>query len=158
MNLHLLRISSGKESTLGQLYLDGNPECFVLEDQFQKEKVKHETRIPDGRYEVGLNQVVTPMTERYRAKFAWFTYHLHIKNVKGFENIYIHLGNTDEDTSGCLLLGDSLTNNQYKVGNIEEGKGFLGNSTQAFERVYKKAFTAIKSGVKVTIDIYTYRF
>lgn len=155
MNLFLLRTSPGKESTLGQLYIDHEPECFTLEDQFQKEKVKGETRIPNGRYKVEFREVVSPMTERYRKKHTWFTYHLHVTGVRGFENVYIHAGNTDDHTDGCILLGDSLVNNRVKVGNIEDG--FLGNSGQAYERVYKKVFTALKKGEEVFIDIDAYR-
>jgi len=155
MNLHLLRTSWGKESTLGQLYIDHEPECFTLEDQFQKEKVKGETRIPNGRYKIEFREAVTPMTERYRATHTWFTYHLHITDVKGFEYVYIHAGNTDDHTDGCVLLGDSLVNNQVKVGKITDG--FLGNSVQAYERVYKKVFAALKAGEDVFIDIDTYR-
>jgi len=151
MRLHLLRISGAKESTLGWIFIDGKPEAMTLEDQFQNVKVKHETRIPAGkRYDVGFNENITPMTERYRKRFTWFTYHLEIKEVKGFENIYIHLGNDDDDTSGCVLVGDSQTNNQYQ-------DGFLGNSAQAFERFYKKVFTALKAGDEVTIDVEDYR-
>lgn len=155
MNLHLLRTSWGKESTLGQFYVDHEPECFTLEDQFQKEKVKGETRIPNGRYKVEFREAITPMTKRYRERYTWFTYHLHITNVKGFEGVYIHAGNTDDHTEGCVLLGDSLINNIVKVG--EHENGFLGNSGQAYERVYKKVFTALKSGEEVFIDIDTYR-
>ncbi len=155
MKIVLLRISSGNESTLGQLYIDGKPEAFTLEDQYQAEKVKGETRIPEGKYAVALNENVTPLTEKYRKKFHFFTYHLEIKDVKGFKNVYIHLGNTDENTQGCVLVGDSLTNNIYKVGNIEDG--FLGNSGQAFERIYKKVFTALKSGEDVEVDIRSYK-
>ena len=156
MNLHLLRISSAEESTLGWFYIDHEAECMTLEDQYQKVKVKKETRIPDGRYEVKFREDITPMTKRYRKQFPWFTYHLQVQDVRGFENVYIHKGNTDDHTEGCILLGDSLINNQYDVGAIKSGKGFLGNSTQAFERVYKKVFSALKAGDEVTLDIHTY--
>lgn len=155
MNLFLLRTSWGEESTLGQFYVDHEPECFSLEDQYQKIKVKGETRIPNGRYEVKFREVVSPMTERYREKYPWFTYHLELQDVRGFENVYIHAGNTDDHTEGCILLGDSLVNNQVKVG--DHSNGFLGNSSQAFERVYKKVFNVLKAGEKVFIDIDTYR-
>ena len=46
-----------------------------------------------------------------------------------FEYILIHCGNDDDDTSGCLLLGDTQTQN-----NVSDG--FVGASTQAYKRVY----------------------
>ena len=106
MKIDLLRISSGVESTLGMMYVDGAPECFTLEDEYREIKVKGETRIPEGTYKIGLRDVVSPMTTRYRNKFTWFTYHLHIHDVPGFEYVYIHLGNTDKDTDGCILVDD----------------------------------------------------
>lgn len=155
MNLFILRISPGEESTLGQLYLDHKPECFTLEDQFQDIKVKKETRIPNGRYRLLLNKNLTPMTERYRKQFTWFTYHIEVQEVEGFSNVYIHKGNTDDHTEGCILVGDSLTNNQYKIGKITDG--FLGNSTHAYERIYKKIHTALMKDEEVWLDIDTYR-
>jgi len=156
MKLVSLRTSPGKESTLGQFYIDGQAECFTLEDQFQTKKVRGETRVPEGIYEVVLRTEVTPMTQRYRKKYPWFTYHLWIKDVPKFEYVYIHAGNTDDHTDGCLLLGDSLINNQVQVGNVKDG--FLGNSGQAFERVYKAIHNVIKNtDEKVTIEIRTYK-
>ena len=45
----------------------------------------------------------------------------------------------------CLLLGDSQENN-----NIKEN-GFIGRSTQAYFRVYKKIAKAVKEEEEVTI-------
>ena len=71
---------------------------------------------------------------------------LHIINVPGFEYILIHTGNTDEHTAGCLLLGDTQTNNQIAK------DGFIGSSGQAYKRLYPKIAKAIEKGdcVKIT--------
>ena len=63
---------------------------------------------------------------------------LHVLDVPNFKYILIHCGNTDEDTAGCLLLGDSQENN-----NIKEN-GFIGRSTQAYFRVYEDIAKAVK--------------
>ncbi len=71
---------------------------------------------------------------------------LHITNVPNFEYILIHCGNTDEHTSGCLLLGDSQENNELITG------GFIGKSSQAYKRVYSKVVEHLQQGEQVFIE------
>jgi hypothetical protein len=105
MILQLKRIANGPNSTLGYLTVEGGFMGFTLEDQYQEVKVKHETRIPAGRYQIKFREVPSPMTQRYRQRFDWFNWHLELQDVKGFDNVYIHIGNDDDDTSGCILVG-----------------------------------------------------
>ena len=69
-----------------------------------------------------------------------------LKNVPGFTGIYIHIGNTDEDTDGCLLMGDNADNNVI-------GPGSISNSTACFMRFYKEVFDWLEGGNKVFINI-----
>lgn len=154
IQLRLTRFFPSAESTLGAMFIDCEPECFTLEDEYREVKVKGETRIPAGTYKVKFNESVTPLTEKYRAKYPWFTFHLEIQDVRNFKNVYIHIGNDDDDSEGCILLGDSLVNNQYKVGQVVDG--FLGNSTQAFERFYKRVGEHLRQGGEVDIQIIDY--
>lgn len=131
MKIQLLRFCPSPESTLGQVYIDNKPECFSLEDEYRKVKVKGDTRIPAGTYEIKFNESLTPLTKKYRGKYPWFTYHLEIQNVNNFKNVYIHIGNTDDHTDACVLVGDTLTNNQYQ-------DGFLGNSTKHLKDFIKR--------------------
>jgi len=145
MNILVRRFSSGKESTIGCLYINGKPECFTLEDEYRVVKVAKETRVPSGKYQIKFRESVTPMTKKYRAQFPeMFEYHLEMQAVPNFEYCYIHKGNVDDHTAGCLLLGDSANLNAYK-------DGFIGSSTNAFSRFYPKVRTALEAGEQVWI-------
>lgn len=59
--------------------------------------------------------------------------------MKGFEGILIHAGNTEEDSAGCIILGENRV------------KGKVINSRATFEKFYN---TLIKSNSKeITITI-----
>lgn len=147
MELGLARYSDNGESTLGLLFEIGDRfQCYTLEDQAQAEKVAGETRIPAGRYEIRFREVLSPMTERYRARFDWFTWHLELQDVPGFLYVYVHIGNDADDTDACILVGDQPNNNQRHT-------GFLGSSTPAFEVLYRKIAEALQSGERVFITI-----
>ena len=72
---------------------------------------------------------------------------LELQDVPNFQYILIHCGNTDEHTSGCILVGDSQENNEL----VKDG--FIGKSTQAYSRVYPKIASALLNNEKVTIEI-----
>ena len=164
MDLEVIRFSSGTDSTNGILLevdmMAPNPHgegfrckrkflAYTLEDEYREEKVYGETRIPDGKYELGLRKV-GGYNKKYTKRF--FGIHigmLQVLNVPNFEYILIHCGNTDEHTAGCLLVGDSQENNQIQK------DGFIGKSTQAYKRIYPPIAEALKCGEKVTITYKT---
>ena len=106
LKLQVLRYSSAKEDTLGLLFDITDKRrflAFTLEDEFRKEKVKHETRIPAGTYAIEF-RTEGGFHERYLKKYK-SPFHrgmLHLQDVPGFEYILIHSGNHDGHTSGCL--------------------------------------------------------
>ena len=162
MELEVIRISSGTDSTNGILFetveqgndIDGSWRqkkflAYTLEDEYRSEKKYGETRIPDGKYKLALRNV-----GGYHAKYSKRFPHihigmLHVTNVPGFEYILIHCGNTDEHTAACLLVGDSQENNQITK------DGFIGKSTQAYKRIYPRIAEAIDCGENVTITYKT---
>ncbi|WP_075589858.1 DUF5675 family protein [Labilibacter marinus] len=144
MELNVVRYSSGKESTLGLLFIDGKFACYTLEDEHREVKVPGETRIPAGRYKVKLR---TEGSHHWRYKKKFPEIHkgiLHVIDVPNFTHILIHIGNTDDDTAGCLLVGESSFSNVTQAGRIN-------NSTIAYKRVYPMIANAIANGEDVWI-------
>lgn len=148
MQLTLVRYSDNGNSTAGLLFLDGEFFCHTLEDERRDVKVAGETRIPEGNYQVLFREVLSPLTKKYRSKFDWFTWHLQLQDVPNFNNVYMHIGNRETETDGCLLLGDSINNNRLSA-------AFLGNSTPAFARMYKLVSAELEAGNPVHITIKT---
>lgn len=150
MNYILQRYSDNRESTLGILFRESGGGTYMygytLEDEHRDVKVKGETRIPAGTYEIVINKSDTPLTLRYRAKYNWFKYHLMLKDVPGFQGIYLHIGNRGDNTDGCLLVGDSANNNRI-------GNGEISNSTACFTRLYSELYDYLAAGNKATITI-----
>jgi hypothetical protein len=140
------RISHDDDSSIGYIVIDNEFQGFILEDEPREDKVAGETRIPAGTYRVKFREELSGLTKRYRNKFDWFTWHLMLQDVPNFEYVYIHIGNDEEHTDGCLLVGDIV---EFKT-NADE---FLGKSTQAFERVYEKVSAALDLGEPVHIEV-----
>lgn len=146
MEILLQRLYGGVDDTIGTLFINGDFECFTLEDEARETKLRGETRIPSGRYQIKFRNVLSGKTKRYRSKFDWFTWHLELQGVPGFKYIYIHIGNDDDDTDGCILVGYSVDFNRHE-------SQYLGRSTQAFETFYKKVAVALEEGVEVYITV-----
>lgn len=142
-----MRYSVNRESTLGLMFINSLFHCYTLEDEKREVKVAGETRIPSGRYEV-IYRVSEDSTKTigYRNKYYWFKYHLMLKDVPNFTYVYLHVGNTDDDTDGCILVGNNANNNNLIDGNI-------GDSGKAFEKFYKAVSRALDSGEKVFITV-----
>tara|TARA_R110000782_G_scaffold26546_1_gene67913 strand:- start:670 stop:1134 length:465 start_codon:yes stop_codon:yes gene_type:complete len=153
MKLEVLRFSSDSDSTLGVLF-DTTCErkflCFTLEDEFREIKISGETRIPAGTYNVTL-RTEGGFNQRYNDKFGtdFNKGMLWVRDVPGFEYILIHIGNNDNDTEGCLLVGDTQTQNITK-------NGFIGSSTDAYTRIYPPIADVLVGGGEVTITYKDY--
>ena len=149
MTLEVLRFSSLKDSTNGLLF-DTTKErkflCYTLEDEFRSEKKYGETRIPDGEYKIAL-RTEGGFHGRYSRRFEKIHKGmLQVMEVENFEYVLIHCGNTDEHTNGCLIVGDTQTNN------LVASNGFVGSSTKAYSRIYPNIAKALVNGEEVTIN------
>ena len=144
MHIKVERFSSDADTTLSTVWIDNQFECFGLEDEYREEKVSRETRIPAGQYIVAL-RTWGGFHKRYSRRFPIFHEGmLEIRDVPGFSNILIHIGNTDEDTAGCLLLGQNAI--------ADKGDMKISSSVIAYSLFYAKVLKAIKKGRQVTIE------
>lgn len=136
MNLTVKRFLFENDTTLGMLLVNGVFEAWTTEDIPRAVKIKNETAIPLGTYRIELTD-----------KNRWGKVMPHILNVPQFEGIYIHAGNTKEDTSGCLLIADTLVSPSRNAG-----------SKIAFDRLMGKLRTAWdgKEDIIIQIENYTY--
>ena len=112
------RVGDDGETSLGVIQLDGVTFCGSVEDQEQKgDKIKHESRVSNGIYKMALRSEGS-FHARYGKKYdskgsEWHQgmlciytddgWVLRCEDGKVFTYILVHLGNTDDHTSGCLL-------------------------------------------------------
>jgi RNase P/RNase MRP subunit p29 len=149
VKLTVVRTQFGTDATNGLLFINGIFECYTLEDQYQAVKVMHETCIPEGTYDIKFRKTGgfhSKYSERYKNAHYGM---LHIQDVPNFTYILIHTGNTDEHTSGCLIVGETQQD-------LEISKdGFIGSSTVAYKKMYAKVASQLLQGKNVTIEYTT---
>lgn len=143
MKITVVRYISDQDTTLSKIYIDGAFECFGLEDEYRIKKVKGDTRIPPGTYNV-VARTHGGFHTRYSKTYGDFHRGmLHVKDVPGFEYILIHTGNSDEHTMGCLLVGSTRSE---KIGDMK-----IGASVSAYKKMYPKVIEAAHAG-ELTIE------
>ena len=149
MKLTVVRHQFGTDATNGMLFINDIFECYTLEDQYQAVKIINESCIPEGTYDIKFRKTGgfhAKYTERYKNAHYGM---LHIQDVPNFTYILIHTGNTDEHTSGCLIVGETQQD-------LEISKdGFIGSSTTAYKKMYAKVAGQLLQGKKVTIEYTT---
>ena len=134
MRVTLKRIAFKDKYTIGKVYINNKYFCDSIEDKdrglydWQSEdyikevKVKHQTAIPYGIY-----KLLWSYSPKYRRMMP------EISGVKGFSGIRIHSGNTEEDSSGCILLGFNK-----KVGMVLDSRNTCKKFDDIIEGYYKK--------------------
>lgn len=135
MKLRLIRDTFTEKSTIGNLYVNGVYQCATLEDADRKiesggAKVYGKTCIPRGTYEV-----IVDFSNRFQVRMPL------LLNVPQFTGVRIHPGNTDKDTEGCVLVGET------------RGADFVGDSRIAYNALFANIEAAILSGEKIEIEI-----
>ncbi len=149
MKLTVVRTQFGTDATNGLLFINGIFECYTLEDQYQAVKVMHETCIPEGTYDIKF-RTVGGFHEKYKKRYGNDHYGmLHLQDVPNFTYILIHAGNTDEHTSGCLIVGET----QQDLDISDDG--FIGHSGKAYLKLYNKVAKQLLQGKEVSIEYTT---
>jgi len=145
MELTLKRVRQGNNSTLSELYIDGQFQCYGLEDTVRDVKIKGRTAIPAGIYKLGINRG-GGMNAAYKKRFpGMHEGMIEIKAIPNFSSVYIHIGNTHEDTEGCLLVGT-----YFHRSNADWG---VYQSTEAYKQLYQTIIDMVKNGgVTLTIE------
>ena len=152
MELLLKRIAKKEDYTIGNLYVDNVFFCNSLEDtdrglyetqsllEIQNKKVYGKTAIPYGTYKIDMDTVSPKFQNRawakpYNGKLP------RLIDVKGYSGVLIHVGNTPEDTLGCILCGEN------KV------KGQVIKSTATFYELMTALLKAHKAGEEICITV-----
>ena len=144
MILELKRYTSDEDSSGGLLSVEGKFFGYTCEDEKREIKVPGETRIPAGIYAIKL-RAEGGMTKRYATKYDFHQGMLHLQDVPGFKYIYIHVGNTDDHTEGCILVG-------YGANRVD-GETQVSRSRDAYTDLYKAILSAMAAGEEVQIII-----
>lgn len=148
MKLLLTRTEKNKHNTIGILSIDGIFFCNTLEDTDrglkQTDSIEHiedvkvfgETAIPTGTYKVDMNTVSPKFKDKewakpYEGKLP------RLVDVPGFEGVLIHIGNSEQNSLGCVLVGE-------KYGDK------LINSTKTFKQLMN-VLTKTKEDITITI-------
>lgn len=150
MNLILTRFSDNGKSTLGLLHHKetGKFLNYTVEDTYREVKVKGETRIPAGYYELKIRKEETPLTLKHRTSYGqWFKYHIEITGIQNFSGVYLHAGNNEDHSEGCVLTGNTQNNHHTVQGNS------LVSSIDGTRRVYELVYPELEAGKKVFIQI-----
>ena len=117
VNLLILRDTFTDESTIGNLFLNGERFCDTLELPY-RDNQRSISCIPTGSYKVRLRYPRESATREYL--------HLLVQEVKDRSFILIHRGNKASHSKGCVLVAMTSKHN------------FVGNSTLAMDLLMKE--------------------
>ena len=142
MEIQVNRIARKDGYTIGRMSLNGEYFCDTLEDtdrglsdsmqvdEILAKKIKAQTAIPTGKYDVILT-----FSPRFKRVLPL------LLNVPGYQYIRVHNGNRPDSTEGCLLVGE----------NKEKGK--VLNSRATLEKLMSILLECEKRKEKITITI-----
>lgn len=159
MKLLLKRIAKKANYTIGKLYMQDrqNGEWVRIADTIEDRdrgldqnmteanitrlKVKHQTAIPTGTYEVQMDIVSGTFSKKANYMAFCGGRVPRLKNVKGFSGILIHSGTDQDSSSGCIIVGEN------KI------PGKVINSWATYKRVYSLLKAAHNRGERITLTI-----
>lgn len=159
MKLRLRRTAKKAKYTVGHLYmLDRENDqwvflCDTIEDRdrgldqsmtlanIERIKVKHQTAIPTGVYDVVMDVVSGTFSKKPLYKDFCGGKVPRLKYVKGFSGILIHSGTDQDSSSGCIIVGENKV-----VGKVV-------NSWATYKRIYALLKRAYNNSERITLEI-----
>ena len=149
MEIELRRIARRETYTIGRLYIDGAYFCDTIEDKDRGLRQDLPLSVNKARKRAGVTAIPTrryPLTQgvqspkyKDRKEYKFCSGYLpRLLNVPAFDGILIHIGNTAEDSAGCILVGR----------NTQVGK--VLKSTVTFWELYSRLQDA-KDDIYITV-------
>ena len=130
IQLVLVRDTFSEHSTLGELSLNGVRICDTLENPWL-DNIRNISCIPEGEYDVRIRLPRESATRDYM--------HLLVKGVPDRTYILMHIGNRPSDTSGCILVG------------LSSSQDFVNNSKLAMDLLMKEIINLGGENIKLII-------
>lgn len=142
MDIQVNRIARRDGYTIGRMSLNEIYFCDTLEDtdrglnstmsvdKILAKKIKAQTAIPTGKYDVILT-----FSPRFKRVLPL------LLNVPGYQYIRVHNGNRPDSTEGCLLVGEN------------KAKGQVLNSRATLEKLMSVLLDCEKRKEKISITI-----
>jgi hypothetical protein len=144
MEILIKRLYKKSNYTISKVYINGTYFSDALEDtdrgltsdmsleEIKNKKIYGKTAIPTGLY-----TILYTFSPKFKRMLPL------INNVKGFDGIRLHSGNTAEDSLGCVLLGF----------NKEKGKVLQSRDTcNKFYKLIEEAITKKNESITLKIE------
>jgi hypothetical protein len=141
------RFPSERDWTLSEFFIDGIRRGVGVEDENRDVKVKGETRVDSGIYELDLRHspkfshsyyaddegyLNKTKTDRFKNEHQM----IWVKGTPRHEFILWHWGSTDDNTDGCYIVGSSFAT-------FDKQKGVSGSRIK-YTEIYPVIFQHIK--------------
>lgn len=118
LNLSVKRFKAYDLSIIGTLSVNGTQICYTLEEAWRDNKKGHSC--------VGLGNYTAFL--RYNSSKSKREWCFQLHDANGRSAIQIHIGNQPSHTEGCILVGNSYSEN------------FVGDSTNAYQKLQDFVF------------------
>jgi hypothetical protein len=134
----LQRTKTDDYCALGKLLDDQMAQlCFTLDHDY----------IPEGRYELEIKPLGTSKFDKRMTMFFGKGHlgMIRLRGIPGMTEILIHVGNSANDTEGCILVGNDWAPNPPGMFG-KAGSFWLARSLAAYEKIYPIITQSIMNG------------
>jgi len=107
----LIRVAYIPDGTFGVLFDEETPFCLTLEREWNDNK-RGESCIPTGTY----------ICRRFQSPKFGNTFK--VCDVPGRSYILFHIGNIEDDSHGCILVGEMYEKLKGKIAVLASGRGY----------------------------------